>query len=130
MGIRILVNCTPRHSSGTLRTAAPASPRIVLLFVGLTVVVVYMVLLGLLWMQQERVVFQPPLVLSSFATKRDARSAVRQVSYRADDGTEVFGFLVGELHTADQLLIAFHGNADLARNLIPWAQTVMQVTRV
>ena len=89
-----------------------------------------MVLLGLLWMQQERVVFQPPLVLSSFATKRDARSAVRQVSYRADDGTEVFGFLVGELHTADQLLIAFHGNADLARNLIPWAQTVMQVTRV
>jgi fermentation-respiration switch protein FrsA (DUF1100 family) len=101
----------------------------VLLFVGLTAVVVYLLLLGLLWAQQERIVFQPPIVLSSFASHRETPPNVRQVSYRADDGTDLFGFLVGDLNGAERLLLAFHGNADLARNLIAWGQTVAKVTR-
>ena len=73
-------------------------------------------------MQQERIVFQPPTVLRGLTTKPPAWHNVRQVSYRAEDGTDLFAFLVGDVSRAGQLLMAFHGNADLARNLIPWAQ--------
>jgi fermentation-respiration switch protein FrsA (DUF1100 family) len=93
----------------------------VLLVVGLLAVVVYLLLLGLLWMQQERIVFQPPIVLRGFAAKPISIGNVRQVSYRADDGTDLVAFVVGDPDRAAQLLLAFHGNADLARNLIPWA---------
>lgn len=68
--------------------------------------------------------FQPPAAFSSFALRGEAMPNVRQVSYRADDGAELFGFFVGEIHPGRQLLLAFHGNADLARNLIAWAVMV------
>jgi fermentation-respiration switch protein FrsA (DUF1100 family) len=55
---------------------------------------------------------------------------VRQVSYRAEDGTELFGFLVGDPGHAAQMLVAFHGNADLARNLIPWAEAATRAANV
>lgn len=95
-----------------------------LLFVGFAAAVIYLLLLGLMWMQQERIVFQPPLVISSFASRRDPVPNVRQVSYRAEDGTRLFAFLIGEIRSNGPLLLAFHGNADLARNLIPWGTMV------
>jgi hypothetical protein len=88
------------------------------------VFVAYFLLVGALWIHQERIVFQPPAMSRGHAPNSGLPSSVRQVSYRADDGTELFAFLVGELNRAELLLIAFHGNADLARNLIPWAQSV------
>jgi fermentation-respiration switch protein FrsA (DUF1100 family) len=96
----------------------------VLLSVALTAIVVYFVLLGLLWARQERIVFQPPLVLRDVGF--DLRRGVRQVSYRADDGIELFAYVVGDPVRSRRLLIAFHGNADLASNLIPWAATAAQ----
>ena len=93
-----------------------------LLIAVLTAVVVYLLLLGLLWLQQERIVFQPPLALPAVA--HDVARGVRQVLYRAEDGTQLFAFLVGESASTDRLLVAFHGNADLARYLVPWAQAV------
>jgi len=99
----------------------------VFLIAVLTAAVVYLLLLSLLWLQQERIVFQPPLVLRS--TKHDARD-VRQVPYRAEDGIDLFAFLVGDAARAEGLLVAFHGNADLARYLLPWAQAVSREANV
>ena len=99
-------------------------------FVLLIVAVVYLLLLGTLWQHQERIVFQPPPAASNPAARHGGSEQVRQVSYRAEDGLELFGFLVGDTSRADLVLIAFHGNADLARFLVPWAQAVTRVASV
>ena len=93
-------------------------------------VVVYFVLLGLMWMQQERIVFQPPIVLRGFFSPPAFGDHVRQVSYRAQDGTDLFAFVIGDPVRARRTLLAFHGNADLARNLVPWAEAVTGVSDV
>jgi hypothetical protein len=90
----------------------------------------YFLLLGLLWAQQERIVFQPPVGLRGLFSSAPVGDRVRQVSYRAADGTELFAFLLGNYERAARVLIAFHGNADLARNLIPWAEAVTQAADV
>jgi hypothetical protein len=100
------------------------------LLAALAVVVVYLLLLGLMWLQQERIVFQPPIVLRGLLSPRPVGEHVRHVSYRAEDGTDLFGYLVGDHTQAGRVLVAFHGNADLARNLIPWAQGVTKVANV
>jgi len=101
----------------------------VLLLVVLIAAAVYVLVVALLWLNQERIVFQPPSI-PGVALERLRAERVRHVPYRADDGTELFAFIVGEPDRADQLLIAFHGNADLARLLIPWAQTASTVANV
>jgi fermentation-respiration switch protein FrsA (DUF1100 family) len=85
-------------------------------------VVVYLVLLGALWRLQERVVFQPPRGVPPLDV--DAR----RVSYRTSDGLELFAYLVGECASANTVMIAFHGNADLARWFVPWAAEVAKQT--
>ena len=70
-----------------------------------------------LWRNQERVVFQPP------ASETEAPLPAKRVEFKAADGHELFGYLVAP-HGAQQLntvVIAFHGNADLAAWLVPWA---------
>ena len=96
----------------------------------LIVAVVYLLLLGVLWQHQERIVFQPPPAASRPASRYVGSEQVRQVSYRADDGLELFGFLVGDVDRALSVLIAFHGNADLARFLVPWAQAATRTANV
>jgi len=103
---------------------------VLFLFAVLAAVALYLLLLGLLWMQQERIVFQPPLVLRGMFSTRTVGEPTRQVSYRAEDGTELFAYLVGDRDHAERVLVAFHGNADLARNLIPWAEVVARVANV
>jgi len=103
---------------------------VLFLFAVLTAVAVYFVVLGLLWMQQERIVFQPPIVLRGLFPPPPVGERVRQVSYRAEDGTKLFAFLVGDPAHAAQMLVAFHGNADLARNLIPWAEAANHAANV
>ena len=92
--------------------------------------VVYLLLLGVLWQHQERIVFQPPPATASTRSRYVGSEQVRQVSYRAEDGLELFGFLVGDVERTDSVLIAFHGNADLARFLVPWAQAATRVASV
>ena len=78
-----------------------------------------------MWRYQERVVFQPPGV------RADAPAPAVRVTYPAADGREVFGYLIappGGVPTPDAaqsaatVVLAFHGNADLAAWLVPWAQ--------
>lgn len=78
-------------------------------------------------MNQERVVFQPPTVPRGLGLHIAEREQVRQVSYRAEDDAGLTGFVVGNPEHSERLLIAFHGNGDIARLLVPWAQAATRV---
>jgi pimeloyl-ACP methyl ester carboxylesterase len=90
----------------------------------IVVLVVVGLLLGflfLLWWSQERILFQPP---------RFDEAAVEsgRVSYKATDGQELIGFIVGDPRTAPGVLLCFHGNADLAAWQLEWAHEVERHT--
>ena len=76
----------------------------------------------LLWVFQEQVVFQPPRVGPT------ALETARKVRYRASDGVELFGYLVGACQPNSAVMIAFHGNADVARWFVPWASNAARAT--
>lgn len=78
-------------------------------------IVVLLVALLLVWWRQERITFQPP------SPPFDDAGDAPRVAITADDGTKVFGYLIGERRDAG-VLIAFHGNADMAVWQIDWAR--------
>jgi len=74
-----------------------------------------------LWHNQERVVFQPPSVVV------EAPGSAERVTYVASDGHPLFGFVLAGAATPPEsatVVIAFHGNADLAAWTVPWAREV------
>jgi fermentation-respiration switch protein FrsA (DUF1100 family) len=77
----------------------------------------------MLWWYQERIVFQPP----SGIPNTDV--SARRVTYRASDGKELFGYLVGDCRDGSTLVLAFHGNADIARWFVSWASVVVRRTQ-
>lgn len=82
------------------------------------VVVVVGLFILWLWRNQERVVFQPPVAAP------DAPAPARRVTYRASDGQELYGFVLDAPRSSGSpgtVVIAFHGNADLAAWTAPWA---------
>jgi fermentation-respiration switch protein FrsA (DUF1100 family) len=91
-------------------------------FMALGVAVVYFGLLASLWWLQERVVFQPPRGVAM------QRVDARRVTYRTGDGVDLFAFVVGDCASANPVVLAFHGNADLARWFVPWAAEVVRQT--
>lgn len=78
-------------------------------------------LLLLLWWGQERILFQPPILF-------DAREEAGRVEYRAADGQQLAGYVVGDPKTSIGLLLCFHGNADLAVWQLDWARAVLERT--
>jgi fermentation-respiration switch protein FrsA (DUF1100 family) len=70
----------------------------------------------LLWRYQERIVFQPPRWPES--PEDDAP----RLSFAAADGTALFAFVVGDHRPNRPPVIAFHGNAVVARAMIPWTR--------
>jgi pimeloyl-ACP methyl ester carboxylesterase len=83
---------------------------------------IYVVMVIAAWRMQERIVWQPPRL----AQYPDA--ATRRLDYASDDGQPLFAFLVGDPARAPGLLIAYHGNADLAAWVTPWASEVERAT--
>ena len=81
-------------------------------------------LLFALWWEQERIVFQP-----SPPPYPDGAPA-RRVAYRADDGTQLHAFILGDSAHAAQhgVVLMFHGNADLAAWRVPWGETLAELT--
>jgi fermentation-respiration switch protein FrsA (DUF1100 family) len=83
-----------------------------------------------MWRYQERVVFQPP------GANPDAPAPARRVEYAAADGHALFGYVVSppgaqrapQADVGQTVVIAFHGNADLAAWQVPWAQEVVERT--
>jgi uncharacterized protein len=93
-----------------------------LALVALGLVLLYAGLLAMLWWFQERVVFQPP------GGVPPQQVPARRVDYRAADGVRLFAYVVGECPPGGTTMLAFHGNADLARWLVPWATVVARET--
>jgi hypothetical protein len=81
----------------------------------------------LVWWGHERVVWQPP---RGPHPEPATGAGVRRVDYRAADGQPLFGFLVTPVagDAAGGVLLAFHGNAELAADGIPWAREVARRT--
>ncbi len=88
----------------------------------IVLVAFYVVLLLGAWRMQERIVWQPPRL----APYPDG--AARRIDYKSDDGQPLFAYIVGDPATAPGLVIAFHGNADLAAWGVPWAAEVERLT--
>lgn len=88
------------------------------------ILLLYAGVLTVLWRFQERVVFQPPGGVPSGTVP------ARQVRYRASDGVELFAYIVGDCSQDGRAVLAFHGNADIARWLVPWAAEVSRRNRV
>ena len=90
--------------------------------IALLVAAVLLAFVLLLWWRQERIVFQPP------GPPFPGTGDTRRITYRTSDGEQLFGFLVGNPGAAPGILLAFHGNADLAAWQIPWAREVERRT--
>jgi pimeloyl-ACP methyl ester carboxylesterase len=78
------------------------------------------IVLGLVWISQERILFQPPRVSPA--------APLAPLRYVAADGQPLLAYLVKGDSAPSRILIAFHGNADLAVWQIPWATEVMRRT--
>lgn len=88
------------------------------------IVVLVVLLLALVTVFQERIAFQPQG--PPYPSAGDAR----RVDYHAADGQPLFAYLVGDPRPDEPLLIAFHGNADMAVLQLDWAAEIFQLTRV
>src|SRR5258708_18460341 len=80
------------------------------------VVIAYGFFAFLLWRYQERIVFQPPLWPAS------AEDDAQRLAFPSADGIGLFAFVVGERRSNRPPVIAFHGNAVVARAMIPWTR--------
>ena len=76
----------------------------------------------LAWWRQERITYQPP------PPPYDEPGRIPRLTYEAEDGQPLFALLVGAERSDAPLLIAFHGNADLAVWQIDWAEEVVRRT--
>jgi fermentation-respiration switch protein FrsA (DUF1100 family) len=97
-------------------------PMTALLF-GLSALLVLLALIIIsAWAFQEKIAFQPerPPYPTAGNTTR--------VEYRAADGQPLFAYVVGDPRQSAGLLLAFHGNADLAVRQIDWAQEISNRT--
>jgi len=79
-----------------------------------------------LWRNQERVVFQPPGMAA------ETPDGATRVQFRAADGAALHAFVVTPrgAERSDAVVLAFHGNADLAAWFVPWALELAERTRV
>lgn len=73
---------------------------------------------------QERIAFQPQ------GPPYPAAEGVHRVDYSAADGQRLFAYLVGAPASGKPLLIAFHGNADMAVLQLGWAEEIFRRTGV
>jgi len=86
---------------------------------GLGVCLLMALMVVTVWWRQERIAYQPPS-----ENPAPPESALR-VSFAASDGQPLYAYIVDPPSDAGAppgVLVAFHGNADLATWQIPWAQ--------
>ncbi|MEP6491649.1 MAG: alpha/beta hydrolase [bacterium] len=95
-----------------------------LVFALVGLLVVYAGVLVMVWHFQEHIVFQPPAGVAVEAVP------ARQVRYSAADGAQLFAYVVGDSSPGGIVVLAFHGNADIARWLVPWATRLARQTGV
>lgn len=87
-------------------------------------VAIVALVIGLIAIFQERIAFQPqgpPYPLPGVGTR---------VEYSASDGQKLFAYLIGTPMPGHRLLIAFHGNADMAGFQGAWASEIFDRTGI
>ncbi|HET9426179.1 MAG TPA: alpha/beta hydrolase [Gemmatimonadaceae bacterium] len=82
------------------------------------IAIAYGGILFLLWRMQERIVFQPPPNPEPFG------GDVRRLEYVSRDGIRLAAYVVEPDRPGGDIVLAFHGNAMIARWMIPWAREV------
>jgi pimeloyl-ACP methyl ester carboxylesterase len=119
--------------------------RFLLVLLGAAVALLLAVV-ALAWRYQERIVWQPPRGWAG-DERWPATAGVRRVTYAAEDGQPLFGYLVGwpaagaggagaggagaggaPGRAARRVLVAFHGNAETAASGVAWARRVARET--
>src|SRR5215207_10625664 len=91
IGMRIALNCTALVITGTLTPSSRTmSVSHVLVFIAAGLLLLYVSLLLVLWRYQEQIVFQPPGAIPP------SDVPARRVNYRADDGVDLFAYVVGD----------------------------------
>ena len=125
---RALASSGVRRAASTPRLLRSRVTGFLLTAAGIALAVTLALLL-LLWWGQERVVFQPP-----GPPFPDAAGAAR-IDYAAEDGQPLHAYLVGDAAAAARrqgarLVLAFHGNADLAVWQLQWARELSRRTGV
>jgi fermentation-respiration switch protein FrsA (DUF1100 family) len=103
---------------------ARRKPLTIAVIVVTIVVVLVLVLMVLVSVFQERIAFQPQ------GPPYPAANGADLVEYRASDGQPLFAYVVGTASGDKPLLIAFHGNADLAVLQLDWANEIFRRTGV
>lgn len=91
------------------------------LIVAATLVVAYLAFAAFVWRYQERIVFQPPLVPVG-----PSAHGLERLSFASGDGTMLVAYLVGVRRPGRPVVLAFHGNAVVARTVIPWTVEAAQ----
>src|SRR5689334_12860522 len=86
------------------------------------IAVAYVVILALLWRFQERIVFQPP------GNPETLDTATSSISYTSRDGVRLVAYVVEPAGPRGPVVLAFHGNATIARWMIPWARELSHRT--
>jgi fermentation-respiration switch protein FrsA (DUF1100 family) len=81
-----------------------------------SILTVYVGVLLVLWLMQERIVFQPP------ASPTAPDTATRLLEYTSADGLRLVAHVVESPRTGAPIVLAFHGNAMISRWMIPWAR--------
>jgi fermentation-respiration switch protein FrsA (DUF1100 family) len=76
------------------------------------------------WYFQEKITFQPQ------GPPFPDDSGIEKVDYEAADGQRLFAYIVGRPGPRSALLIAFHGNADLAIRQVEWAHEITRRTGI
>jgi fermentation-respiration switch protein FrsA (DUF1100 family) len=92
---------------------------IVALTIAAAILAAYVALSLVLWRFQERIVFQPPRWPLA-----ESAEGMGRLSYSATDGNKLMAHVVGAAGPSRRTVLAFHGNAVVARWLIPWAREV------
>ena len=108
-----------------MASAAAASGAVEMRAIAIGLVVlatIYLLLIAAAWWWQERIVWQPP------AFDVPAPSGARRITYSADDGQPLFAYVVGDPARARGLLVAFHGNAEVAAWSVSWATEIARRT--
>ena len=88
------------------------------------VVALWIAMIAIVWAVQERMVWLPPRV-------RVAEPAgVARVDFTTPDGQRLFYYRVASAAPSDSapIVLAFHGNADLASLQVPWARELVERT--
>ena len=102
----------------------------ILAFAAVAGVLFSVIVVVLAWRWQERLAWQPPA-----AFPRDGAAHARRVDYVAEDGQPLLGWLItppdsglaGDARTPG-VVLAFHGNAEVAAHRLAWAREVARRT--